>query len=192
MTQFATAAELATRLGVSFNATETTDANLLLTLASSVIASEAGQEIALVEDDTLTRAGFAGSRLRLPQRPVVSVTSVTVNGVLLPGSDYILDGDELILGTFWGPGSSWGSSMYDTIVVTYDHGYAEIPGIAKMLCLELAVRAWVNPGAVAGEGYGSENINYGPNLGMLLSQDERKMLRDKFRRGGGAGTVTLR
>lgn len=195
---FASATELGNRLGITLTVGETTRATALLTLTSDLIRDEAGQTIELVEGDILTRPGEPRDRVRLPERPVVSVAAVTINEVALAeGVAWYLDGDEIVRiptpteGQFPDPryGGGWGQPD-DILGVTYDHGYAVIPGAIKAVCLEAVVRVWVNPGVVRQEGYGSEQISYPDGSGLLLNEDERRAIRLAVRRT--AGTINLR
>lgn len=186
MAQFATASELADRLGVSLSESEQTRARGLLELASGLIQSEARQTVEYVEDDELTRQGTEEASIRLPQRPVESVSSVTLAGVAIASDDWYVEGDSLVREV-----GGWGHPD-ETLVIVYTHGYETIPEAIKVVCLEAVVRVWVNPGAVMNEGYGSERVSYTPGVprGLLLSEAEKQTIRDQFRRG--AGSVQLR
>jgi hypothetical protein len=183
MAAFATHAEFATRLGVTLTAGEQTDATSLLEMASDIIRSETGQTIDAVTNDTLTRPGAWGDRIRLPERPVTNVDSVTLDGTALTSDDFYLDGDELVRDSRWGGPEA-------SLAVQYDHGYATVPAAVKAVCLEMVARVWVNPGGVQQEGYGSEQVTYVRGNGLLLSPDERRTLDRVIRRG--VGSMTLR
>jgi hypothetical protein len=196
MTQFATAAELAARLGITFTSAETTRANTLLALSSGLIQQETGQTISAVAADELECPSVSGSRFRLPERPVTSVTSVELDSELVGTDDYYLDGDELVRANFpvgsenhFGSGGvGWLGPLY-TITVTYDHGYATVPELVKTVCMEAVARVWVNPGAATRETIGNASADYGV-VGLLLAEHEKRALNDLLRRT--AGTVTLR
>src|SRR5262245_51785941 len=78
-------------------------ANLWLDAATAGVEEAAGmQRLILVEDDEIELTGFTDSWLDLPQRPVVSVASVVLDGVTLTagaagsgGSTYRLRGNRL-------------------------------------------------------------------------------------------------
>ena len=201
MAQFATHDDLATRLGLIFSQAEQTRADALLTSASALIQDEAKQVIALVTNDVWETPGTTDEVIRLPERPVVSVASVTLDGQpLVQGTDWYLDGDSIrripvvttvLTGglideafTFpLGTGFGWPAQ---TLAITYTHGYATIPGTVKEICLEAVVRVWVNPGSVAREAVGNtltvyDNNRFSPS-GMLLTDDEKKALRRFFGR----------
>lgn len=181
MAAFATASDFATRLGVTLTASEQTDAGTLLSLASDIIRDETGQTIEAAAGDTLTRPGVWSDRLRLPERPVTAVNSVTLDGTALAVTDeWYLDGDEIVR-----VAGDWGGPE-EVLVVDYDHGYSTIPGVVKGVCLEMVARVWVNPGTVQQEGYGSEQVSYPRSNGLLLTDDERKALNRVIRRGVGS------
>lgn len=200
--QFATPDDLAARLGITLTDDEEERAELLLTQASKLIQDATRQTIRLVTDDELVRPGSFGNRIRLPQRPVVEVTSISAS---LPGGDpvdltetsWYLDGDELVAVGFLGlsersfgiSGRGWLAPTY-TLTITYTHGYETVPDLAKQVCLEAVIRAWTNPGAVLAETYGSQQVQYQRAPGMMLTDFERKQLNDRF--GRQQGSVALR
>lgn len=197
MAQFASASDLAERLGVTISGAEQTRADALLATASGLIQAEARQAIELVADDVLELRGTSDDRVRLPERPVVSVGSVTLDGVALAeGTDWYLDGSALvrmpstILGLTAGPLCRGFGNPSQELVVTYTHGFApgDIPGAVKAVCLEAVVRVWVNPGAVVGERHGSEQVQYmnGTPTGILLTGVEERTIRRLFGRRAGS------
>lgn len=99
-----------------------------------------GQLITKVDDDTVTLSGDGRRLLQLPQIPVISVASVVVQlgadrqTTLSEGVDYLVHGDGRLehLGYGWPRG--W------DVVVTYSHGYAEVPRDLMRLTAQLADR----------------------------------------------------
>lgn len=197
MAQFASSDDFAAYIGVTLTGAEVTRADALLTLASGLIQDETNQVIALVPGDTYTRPGDYDERIRLPQRPVVSVASASIAGVELElGTNFYLDGDELVRlnwnavvqdSSFGLPWAGWGFPWQD-IVVVYTHGYADdsIPGVAKTTCMEMATRKWVNPGSVARETIGNtqtvfDNMRFSPS-GLLMTDTERDAVNEAIRR----------
>lgn len=198
---FATAADLANRLGLVFTADETARAEALLADASEVIRDETGQTITLVEDDVLARRGTVDDRIVLPQRPVVSVASVVLDGSEI--SDWYLDGDAIVragsldvgLGILDRPryGSRGFGCEQETLTITYTHGYAETPGRIKAIALEMVARVWVNPGSVIQENEGDTGATYAPYTepprGLQLTNSELRSLRRRF--GRRASSITI-
>lgn len=204
--QFVSAGEFAARLGLTLTAGETDRADTLLALASGLIVEATGQDVALVEDDTYTAPSVYGDRLRLPQRPVVEVSEVSLTpkggspSVIDPNSYYVDGGEivrsrfpfgyELVFGNY---GQGWLGPFW-TVTVTYTHGYADaIPAIVKTVCMEAVRRVWDNAGSVVSETIGDTQTGYGREApgGMLLTPLEKARLNDVLI-GYQAGTVTLR
>lgn len=194
---FATADDLGHRLGLVLTADEKARAAQLLAAASGLIQTETSQTITQVVNDTLIRRSSYDERIRLPERPVTSVASVTIDAALQDAASWYLDGDELVrarwpvgenaffLGSF---GRGW-LGPWHTITVVYTHGYAAIPDIVKAVCLEAVVRVWVNPGSVFEERFGDTATIYtqrtggGGGLGgLLLTDEEREQVNSIIRR----------
>jgi hypothetical protein len=205
-TRFVSAAEFAARLGLTLTDAETDRANTLLALASGLIVEATGQDVALVEDDIYTAPSVYGDRLRLPQRPVVEVSEVSLTpkggspSVIDPNS-YYLDGGELVRSrfpfgyefVFGNYGQGWLGPFW-TVTVTYTHGYADaIPAVVKTVCMEAVRRVWDNAGSVVSETIGDTQTGYGRDApgGLLLTPKETSRLNDVLI-GYQAGTVTLR
>lgn len=190
MAQFATASELADRLAVEFSSEDSTRADGLLETASGLIQDAARQVIEKVTGDVLVRRGTFSDRFRLPERPVLAVTEILVDGEEIPGDTWYLEGSTLVR-----VADTWGNPQVE-VQVTYDHGLEddEIPAAIKAVCLEVVVRVWVNPGSVQSENYGSEATNYGREVGMLLTDKEQATVRRAMKPYGRpqAGTINLR
>lgn len=202
--QFATNAELAVRLGLTFTQAEQTRADTLLQLASGLIQDETKQTIALVSNDNLTLPSTFEDRVRLPERPVVSVASVSIDGVALQSPlEYYLEADSLVRANwsmlaerhFFASAGGWGGPLR-ALSIVYTHGYSVIPPVVKAVCMEAVVRVWVNPGAVIEERVGNVMTMYSMRsgtetpTGLLLTDGEVKKLNDTLRRQ--SGTVGLR
>lgn len=203
---FANASDLEHRLGIDFTADEEARANVLLTLATRLIQQETKQTIALVENDTLEVRSIYDERFRLPERPVVSIASVTLTPqqgepTTIDTNTYYLDGDELVRASFpahyqqfftnWQRG--WLGPLY-TLSIVYTHGFAAVPDLVKAICMEIVVRVWVNPGSVARETVGNVSTVYDNNrfspVGLAITDAERSALSDLLRRH--SGSVKLR
>lgn len=191
---FAAASDLASRLGITLTEDEQVRADALLGLATGVIKGEAGQEIERVEDDEITLRGTRERRILLPERPVVSVSSVTIDEVEIASTGWFVDGDHLVRRSSWldfmdGLDFEGWDVAAAEIAVTYTHGYDPVPGAIKAICLEAAVRAYVNPGSVGQESYGSERTSY-PVQGLTLTSAEKSTIRRTL--GRRAGMLALR
>lgn len=198
-TRFASSSDLAARLGLDFTADEHVRAAKLLADASGLIQDETAQTIALVTGDVYTRPGDYDTRIRLPQRPVVSVASVVLNGVTLnPAQNYYLERDELVRlnwnsiiqdSSFGLPWAGWGFPWWN-LVVTYTHGFQTIPKLVKDTCLEMATRVFVNPGAVIQEAIAGTQTTYAPYSapprGLMLTEAEKNDLNKLLRRHSGS------
>jgi hypothetical protein len=202
MAEFASASDLAARLGITLTDVETARATALLDIASGLVQDEAKQTIERVDGEVYTLPGTTDETIRLPQRPVISVSSVTLDGTeLVEGSDWYLDGNivrripatTLVLAggglleeafSFpYGTGFGWPTQ---TIAITYSHGYdaANVPQTVKAIVLEAVVRVWVNPGSVARETVGNvatvyDNMRFSPT-GLMLTEEEKKTVRRIF------------
>lgn len=204
---FATADDLANRLGIELTDEEETRAETLIALASDLIRGEAKQTISLVEDDTLTMPGTTDERITLPERPVVEVASVTLgDAALVEGADWYLDRNTIVrlsrtvarigwlVDDTWPLATGFGVPTR-TLEITYTHGYPadELPMIVKAICLESVIRAWVNPGSVAREQVGDthtvyDNMRFSPT-GLLLTDNECEQLHRFF--GNVARSITI-
>lgn len=195
---FCAPSDLAVRLGLDFTADEDSRAAALLTDASGVIRDETSQTIDLVTDDEYERPGTSDQRIVLPQRPVVSVASVSIDGTEI--SDWYLVGNELVrgTGTLLSPdgletGSRGFGSETQTLTIVYTHGYATIPQTLKTIALEMAVRVFVNPGSLIQEGIAGTQSTFAPYSdpprGLMLTNSEKAALRRMFGRRARSITV---
>ena len=179
MAAFATHQDLAARLGVTLTAEEQARASNLIEMATGLIQAETGQTISYVENDTLTVRGTREGSYLLPQRPVVSVASVTIDGVAAAADTWWLEDEVLVRRGGFGSGRR-------PLVIVYSHGYEPVPDAIRAVCLEAVVRAWVNPGSVVSERVGSESTTFlqqGTPTGLLLTDAEKQTVRRVTRRG---------
>lgn len=207
MAQFADHNDFATRLGLTLTSEEQTRADALLATASGIIQQRMRQKIELVTDDDYSVRSSYDDRVRLPERPIISVSSVTltlIGGAATyapPANTWYLDRDEIVR-TAWplaaqyafaGYQRGWLGPLYQMDVV-YTHGFEAIPELVKSICMEMVVRIWVNPGSVARESIGDtytiyDNMRFSPT-GMQMTDEEYAQLRELLRRN--ANSIPLR
>ncbi|GAA2566355.1 hypothetical protein GCM10010435_44410 [Winogradskya consettensis] len=129
-----------------------TTAGLLLDAATALVQGIVGQRLVEVVDDEVTLYGSTDSLLRLPERPVTTITAVTY------------DGADLAYGTSggaWctGPGGLWREHGWSAgagcrpvpIVVIYTHGYPDGDQhleLARTSALALAKGPATNPSGI--------------------------------------------
>ena len=198
---FATAAELGVYLNRTLTSGQEDQADMMLAQATEAIRAEARQTISRVTSDVVVLRGNWGSTLVLPQRPVVSVASVDIDGtVLAADSGYSWDGQETlyrgdweIINDTWSPRTVnaslfWGGAMAQ-VNVTYTHGFADGHdklNLVKGICLAMVARTVPNPGgAVTGETLGPYSVTYGTTTqgGTVgLNASERRIIRKAFGR----------
>ena len=184
---FATAQEIADRLGVSFSTAEETQADAYCEDASDLIREYCRQELSLSTGLVMRREAPEGPWLDLPQRPVVSVSSVTVNGQAV--TDYSQIGDRLyrVYGWAWPsvdtipPMAIYG--LKSIVEVTYDAGNATVPNAVAATCRRMVIRAMSNPTGVARESIDDYTVQrLSDRGGVFLDDDDKKALR-RYRRG---------
>lgn len=170
-------------------------AALACELASDVVRAKLRQTITLVEDDELRIEGACDDRVRLPERPVIEVASVMVDGLLFPSSGYNVIGDELVLvqdsGTFASIASGLGylAGRGSTLDIVYSHGYAAVPPAIKGLALGIAKRLFLNPNGATAEGVLSYSVSFGDPADFPLMPFEDDVV-SLYRRT--VGTMTTR
>lgn len=131
---FATPADLTGLLNIpAYTGSQLVQAQMWLDAASGEIRSVLGQDITLVTN-TAVLPGVEDYWLELPQRPVVSVQSVLMDGAAV--TDYKLIGFKLY--RWWGWQDLFIIYEPRTITVTYTHGYSVTPPDLVNLCASLA------------------------------------------------------
>lgn len=116
--------------------------------------------------------------LILPERPVNSAGTITVNGTA--EADYMATDDGLLLrGTAGGfPRPVWPLGRQN-ITITYDYGYDEIPRDVRMVALSIASRLVIQ-GPAKRESIGDVTVDYA-TAATDLTAGERLIL-TKYRR----------
>lgn len=183
---FAIYQDLEDRLRVTFSGAEQVQATALIDAATAIIKAHAGQTIEQVAGDTVTLDGNGQSVIALPEVPVTAVASVTVDGEALTfDEDYRWSPNGMLersWGGFWGRQfASWGDEL-QSVVVVYTHGYSVIPDDLRVVCVEVAARAWSTPtGAVRSESMGSWSVTYAAGsidqaTGLTLTAGEQSVI----------------
>lgn len=198
LTPLATAADLSAR---GIDVTDTFAVITQLDAASAAIRAAAGCAISR-QTSTVTLWTESSRRIELPARPVVSVATVVLDGVTLTlNTDYVLRGSSL-----WSLGGAWQEpgSIPGALVVTFTHGFAEVPAdIVDLTCaLAGAGLAAVADGFAANTGKQYESIDdyrVGFAIGadavvsvMELPDRTARSLRRRFGSGGAVSVGTIR
>lgn len=191
-------ADLATLLGRTFTPQQEAQVQALLDQASGIVRGYLRQDITLAtttDTFTMRRADHAVYRrvgvVTLPQRPIVDIGSVLVDGV--ETQDWWQDGYDLLVHA-WSWAYPPAAHRPPPVTVTYAHGWDPVPDDIKAIVVQAVNRVLVNPGAIRSETVGGESVTYlvpagGEALGLLLSRTEQRVL-DRYRRT--SGTVRIR
>jgi hypothetical protein len=191
-------APLAAKADLDARGIDTSDwsrSSALLASASSAVREAAGSQITKTTS-TVTIWTEPTRRLDLPSRPVHSVTSVTLDGVVLVQDvDYFVRGSGLWRNCYW----QGRNEVPGEVVVTFTHGLDEVPAdLVDLVCSLVAA------GTVAAEdgydpkrGVTNERVDdyaQGRATGadevvspMLLPERTQAWLRNRF----GGGTVVV-
>ncbi len=146
MANFATAADVATYLRTSFDAADTASVNQVLDGATAIIRGYTGQYI---EAQTALTETFEANRgtYVVKERPITTLTHVKEDGVLLVlDTDYRVD---MAAGIVQRIDYNW--KMDSIIEIKYNSGYATIPNDIRLVCIEVAKRAFENPAGIQRE-----------------------------------------
>lgn len=178
----ATVDELEGRLGRDFTGEEHSRAELLLADASAAVRAYCGQQFSA--GTSTVRLGVRNRVVRLPQRPVVDVTTIEDT-----------DGNDVTFTWFFGEMVEVDGTA-GWVDVTYEHGYDDVPGDIVAVVCQIAGRAFgatAADAAIARERIGTYEIQLGPaaaagGVGML--NDEKAVL-NRYRRVGGTAWVEM-
>lgn len=132
---------------------------ILLQCATAVVQAAAGGQRIVEATSTAYLDGNHGKWLWLPQRPVQSVESVTVDGEALTPDGWKLRGQRLRR-TY---GTWMGYSIDTDIEVVYTHGWPEGSQelqLARGTVLSLATGVFTNPGGVSREQLDDYSVAY--------------------------------
>lgn len=141
------------------------EAEQALALASAAVRNHCRRTFDYVEDDEITLP--YRQRLFVPNPPIVSISSVQVDGVEVSylrdasGAIYVADGTD-----------------DSTVTIIYTHGLESIPDEVKLVTLRLASRIFKNPtGRVS---YNADSLNYQGAIDVaprILTGDEAMLLK---------------
>lgn len=211
--QLATPTDLASYLQSDV---DTSTATLLIECATAVVQEACGgMRIVQVDNDTLNVAGYTDSWLPLPQLPVRSVTSVTLDGITLAvGTDYKLFGNRLWRRQGWQNNCGWlwdsaglGSSNYgygapsltwpfqepSQVVIVYSYGLVagdQRLQFARSSALGLARGVYVNANGVSAESIDDYHITYEQMAARMEAAPHLKAaLAKKYGRRAGVARV---
>jgi hypothetical protein len=182
----------------------------VIEMASARVIRYTGQQFLVTSNDTVVMHPHDGE-LRLPQRPVTSVTSVTVgttlitstayevhsNGylrrtlpfILTPDAQFGVNGITQQYGMQWPANGEFGWPPFPTTVV-YTHGYAAVPDdVAGVIAELVAAKYW--GGLRQASGLVSEAIDtyketYFRNEPTTEWMPAHKKILDSYRRSGFA------
>lgn len=186
--RLATPADLASILQSS--TVDASTAGLVLDLATGIVQGAALQRLILVEDDEIELLGTTSAFLRLPERPVVEVTEVLLDGEAI--TDYEVRGDRLWREDGW---QTEDTCTPSEVGITYSHGLADGDQdlqLARSFTLALAAGAYTSPGggAIVTESIDDYSVRFAEGVArMELSKPMIAALRRKY--GRRAGFVRL-
>lgn len=164
-------------------------ADVLLEIATGEVQAAAGQDLLRVTDDEFDVTGTTDSWLYLPQRPVVSVSSVEIDGQAV--TDFKKRGNRL-----WRC-DGWACNPYEPTAVTglYTHGY-EVGDtrlwLARKHTLSVAAYLRSNPSGATGMSIDDYREQYGQGTDAridLLPKLAQQLLRRTY--GARAGIVRV-
>lgn len=200
LSPLATTADLQTRAAQGFDQAVTAQAEALLLDASAAVRNYTGQTFTRVVGDVVTLRVSRG-RVILPQRPADKPTQIAYadgSGVIAAAAWWWggLEQVDLCPPAYIANGPSfWRNRIPEAVVVTYSHGYTEIPSDVVGVVCQMVLRVVMGVGS--SPGLKSEAIDdYQYALGgslvsgtVALVPEERELL-DRYRRR--TGSVVLR
>jgi hypothetical protein len=152
--------------------------------ASALFRSLASQTISLVENDAVELEGNRSTRLWLPERPVLAVTSVSIETDFSTTSQGVTAYRITRRGLLKLRSGPWWGGLDSTIRVTYSHGYAEIPDDVVAVVCSMAARQLANPTGATSQTLGPRSIAYasvgGDGSTIGLTAEEQRIVR-KYR-----------
>ncbi|WP_199553192.1 hypothetical protein [Streptomyces sp. N35] len=180
----ATPSDLAARIGRDLDQAEAARAPVLLADASALVRDYTRQDFSHTRGDAVRLRASAGV-LRLSQRPVTAVTSVTEfsagAGPQPAARGWVWDGKDKILLPASCAHQPSGLGVYD---VVYDHGYPRVPAQVVAVVCAIAARTLLSPSLTAGmvaERIGNYNYQLqqgggAPGATVVMSAADEKAL----------------
>ncbi len=161
--------------------------NQALSIAASTIRSQTRQIIDAVANDVVQLTPGNGSVILLPQVPVTAVALVEmivpnpVTGLdtwaTVPATSYRWRRNGTIYLTRAVPQFT---NAWDSVRVTYSHGYTVLPDDLRDLVLQLAARTLVNPYQHLSEATGGVSTVYGGNSAGVTLRDTDLAILDLY------------
>jgi hypothetical protein len=132
--------------------------------ATAILQSLTGQQLVPVDDDRVLLNGDGASVLLLPELPVRAIDAVKVEGVALDPDDYewATDGRLRLTGV-----CAVFPDRYQSVDVTYDHGFEPMPDDLRLTAARLACRITKGEGAeraITWENVGAYSVRYATGL----------------------------
>lgn len=163
--------------------------NLILKV-SALVRRYTGQTFDLVEDDEVIvypRDGIA----RLPQQPVVSITSIEVSGAALVTTSYTFTENGYITPVIPPAWANWVDGCVEwqwppnPMTVTYTHGFAETPlDVALVVAERVADVYRFGADSVSSESIDGYSASYARASLSAPWAPSHKMILDSYRRSG--------
>jgi hypothetical protein len=204
----ADATALEARLGRPLTTPEADRATALLADASAMVRAYTRQDFTQVDDETVVLRSQQGE-IRLPQRPVLSVTTVVAIGAGgapdLPVVGWMWDGLDIVRLFPNSPIINLPELWYEddvdaypgTYRVTYSHGVTQVPPDVAAVVAGMVLRTLTAPtmaGGVTGETIGPYSYRTdgtGVGTAVMMSEADRQNLK-RYRRGQGMSMVRFR
>lgn len=178
MAPLATPAELASYLQQDLDAST---ANLVLDVASAELEEAADTKFASTEA-TLVAEGCGQTVIVIPYHPVIAVSQVRIDGVVVSSSDYSLVGQNLYRLTGWG-GRTWHPQKVE---VDLTYGHTDVPDDVKGAVLEMAAAGYGNPSLTTREQIDDYAVQYAVAAGGVGLTDHARKVANRYRFGGFA------
>lgn len=210
MEPLASLTDLSDRLGRPLTSAEETRGQALLVDASAKVRSYTKQDFTRTDNQTVVVRAQQGE-IRLPQRPVIDVTSVVAVGAGgapdLPVAGWQWDGLDIIRTCRDSPVINLPELWYEddveaypgTYRVTYSHGDAQVPDVVVAVVARMVLRTLTAPtmaGGITGETIGPYSYRTdgsGVGTAVLMTDEDRQELKDAgFRPRAGMSMVRYR